>query len=493
MGSQPEITSSKLIESTSDSDHKSLLQRLADTIDQVFWFTEIEPERVLYVSPAYEKIWGRTTDELYEDAMVWMQSIHPEDRESISAHFISWIKGTIPEYCVEFRIVRPDGSIRWISDTGAKIHNKQGKLNLISGIAKDITEEKLAKDALQQSYLEIAQLKERLLQETIYLQEEIESTFGFEEIVGKSDPLRITLSKVEQVAPTDASVLLTGETGTGKELLARSIHRHSQRKDRPLVKVNCASLPRSLIESELFGHVKGAFTGALADRSGRFELADQGTLFLDEIGELDQDLQAKLLRVLQEGEFEQIGSSQTREVDIRIVAATNRDLHAAVKKGTFRADLYYRLAVFPIEVPPLRERRDDIPLLVWRFITQKKVRLGKQIEDVPNRVMDALIDYDWPGNVRELENVIERAMILSPGKVLILEDFCQPASHKTAYSTHSASLEEVDRTHIISVLEECNWTIKGPGQAAERLELAPSTLRYRMNKLGIKRPAKIPR
>ncbi|MCH9657023.1 MAG: sigma 54-interacting transcriptional regulator [Planctomycetes bacterium] len=493
MGSKPEITNSKLIESTPDQDHKSLLQRLADTIDQVFWFTEIEPERVLYISPAYEQIWGRSVEELYEDARVWMQAIHPEDREFIATQFISWLEGTIPEYRVEFRIVRPDGTIRWISDTGAQIHDKHGKLNLISGIAKDITEEKLAKDAIQQSYLEIAQLKERLLQETIYLQEEIESTLRFEEIVGNSDPLRMTLSKVEQVAPTDASVLLIGETGTGKELLARSIHRHSQRKDRPLVKVNCASLPRSLIESELFGHVKGAFTGALSNRIGRFQLAHEGTIFLDEIGELDQDLQAKLLRVLQEGEFEQLGSSVTTHVDIRIVAATNRDLHAAVNAGTFRADLYYRLAVFPIEVPPLRVRRDDIPLLVWRFITQKKVRLGKQIEEVPRKVMDALIDYDWPGNVRELENVIERAMILSPGKVLILEDLVHTPTPQAAFQTSSASLEDVDRAHIISVLEECNWTIKVPGQAAERLELAPSTLRYRMNKLGIKRPAKIPR
>jgi PAS domain S-box-containing protein len=482
-----------MMESARHQDQEMLFQRLAETIDQVFWFTEIEPERVLYVSPAFERIWGRTAKELYEGSRVWMKAIHPEDQERTAAVFERWLAGRIPDYHVEYRIIRPDGSIRWILDSGAKIRDENGALNFISGIAKDITEEKEAKDALERAFVEITELKERLQQENIYLQEEIKSAFGFDEIVGESDPLRVTLSKVEQVAQTDASVLLLGETGTGKELLARAIHSHSRRKDRPLVKVNCASLPSSLIESELFGHVKGAFTGALSDKKGRFHLADNGTIFLDEIGELGLDLQSKLLRVLQEGEFEPIGCPVTTKVDARIVAATNRDLHTAVNEGSFRPDLYYRLAVFPIEVPPLRVRRDDIPLLVWNFVAQKSARLGKEIEEVPQDVMDALLEYDWPGNVRELENVIERAMILSPAKTLVLDESLETPARPRPFHSSSESLADVDRAHIVDVLEECHWTIKGAGQAAERLGLAPSTLRYRMNKLGIKRPPRKPR
>ena len=492
MATKPDITNPNEMERP-HHDREVLFQRLADAIDQVFWFLKIEPERVLYVSPAFERLWGFTAEQLYEDPRIWTSSIHPEDQARISAVFGDWLQGKIPEYRVEYRIVRPDGSIRWILDQGVQIREDRGTLNYLSGIAKDITERKEAKDALERAYLEITQLKDRLQQENAYLQEEISNAIGFDEIVGESDPLRVTLSKVEQVAPTDASVLLLGETGTGKELLARAIHRHSRRKEHPLVKVNCASLPPSLIESELFGHVKGAFTGALSDRLGRFQLAHDGTIFLDEIGELDLDLQSKLLRVLQEGEFQRIGSAETTKVDVRIVAATNRDLHAAANEGSFRPDLYYRLAVFPIEVPPLRVRRDDIPLLVWNFITQKRVRLGKSIENVPTPVMEALVEYDWPGNVRELENVIERAMILSPDSILVLDESLDTPTRPAPFLPSSASLEDVDHAHIVGVLEECNWTIKGPGKAAERLGLAPSTLRYRMKKLGIERPPRKPR
>lgn len=474
-------------------DREMLFQRLADTIDQVFWFTEVQPERVLYVSPAFERIWERTAEELYEGTRIWMEAIHPEDRERVAAEFDNWLKGKSPAYRVEYRIARPDGSIRWILDSGAQIRDEQGMLNFISGIAKDVTEEKEAKDALQLAFLEITQLKERLQQENIYLQEELNHACGFDEIVGESNPLRTTLDEVQQVAPTNASVLLLGETGTGKELLARAIHRHSPRRDRPLVKVNCASLPSTLIESELFGHAQGAFTGALSDKLGRFHLADQGTIFLDEIGELDLELQSKLLRVLQEGEFERIGCTETTKVDIRVVAATNRDLRAAIKEGTFRRDLYYRLAVFPIDVPPLRLRRDDIPLLVWNFITQKGAKLGKTINEVPQSVMDALVAYDWPGNVRELENVVERAMILSPAGTLVLEDALDTTARPGSFHSSSTRLDDVNRSHIIDVLEACNWIVKGPGKAAERMGLAPSTLRYRMKKLGIKRPPKKPR
>jgi PAS domain S-box-containing protein len=441
MRNKPDIINRKPM-SAPRHDPEMLLQRLADATDQVFWFTEIAPERVLYVSPAFERIWGRTAEELYEDSRVWMQAIHPEDRKPTAEQFESWLEGKSPAYRVEYRIVRPDGSIRWILDSGAQIRDEHGALNIISGIAKDITEEKQAKDALERAFSEIAELKDRLQQENIYLQEEITNTSGFDEIVGESDLLRLTLSKVEQVAQTDSSVLLLGETGTGKELLARAIHRHSRRNERPLVKVNCASLPGSLIESELFGHVKGAFTGALSDKLGRFHLADSGTIFLDEIGELDLDLQSKLLHVLQDGEFERIGSTETAKVDVRVIAATNRDLRTAVNEGSFRPDLYYRLAVFPIEVPPLRLRRDDIPLLVWRFVTQKRAGLGKMIEEIPRKVMDALVEYDWPGNVRELENVIERSMILSPGKALFLEDLLHTPSQPGSLQIGRASCRE---------------------------------------------------
>jgi len=359
----------------------------------------------------------------------------------------------------------------------------------MAGSLQDIDQQKTAEQDLRKALWDVQQLTQHLRAENVYLQEEITSSLGFDEIVGESDVLRSVLTQVDHVAATDASVLLLGETGTGKELLARAIHERSPRKQRPLVKVNLAALPSSLIESELFGHVKGAFTGAVADKQGRFRLADGGTLFLDEIGELDPELQTKLLRVLQEGEFERIGSPETHRVDVRIVAATNRDLRRAMEQNAFRPDLYYRLAVFPIEVPPLRLRRDDIPLLTWHFIAKKQGRLGKTISSIPAKVMEALTEYDWPGNIRELENVIERAMILVSGPTLSLpeplktgprlpRDF-QPVGH-----------QEIDREQILAALRASRWKIKGAGNAAELLGLKPSTLRYRMKVLGIQRPLK---
>ena len=331
---------------------------------------------------------------------------------------------------------------------------------------------------------EVAALKDRLEAENLYLQEEIRS--HFEEIVGDSEVMRKVLYKVEQVAATDATVLILGETGTGKELIARALHRLSPRRERPLVKVNCAALPASLIESELFGHEKGAFTGALSRKSGRFELADSGTLFLDEIGDLPLELQAKLLRVLQEGEFERLGGAKTMKVDVRILAATNRDLERAIVEGTFRSDLYYRLTVFPVELPPLREREGDIPLLVRHFIGRKRGKFGSRVEKVTREAMERLAGYPWPGNVRELENVIERALILSSGATLHLEESF--AAVKTPAESPE-SLAELERLHIHKILEACDWKIKGRGNAAERLKIAPATLRGRMKKLGLRRPS----
>jgi transcriptional regulator with GAF, ATPase, and Fis domain len=345
---------------------------------------------------------------------------------------------------------------------------------------------------LKEAYGEIEKLKNFLEAENVTLREEIKSIED-SELIGKNYGFQAVLHQVEQVASTDSTVLLLGETGTGKGLIANRIHLHGGRKDRPMVTVNCAALPAELIESELFGHEKGAFTGAVDRKIGRFELADGGTIFLDEVGDLPLELQAKLLRILQDHEYERLGSSTTRTVNTRVVAATNRDLDALIVRGAFRSDLYYRLGVFPIRIPPLRERRDDIPLLVWFFITNLQTRLGKTFETVPTPVMDALISHDWPGNVRELRNVLERGMILCPGPTLKLEDMLPVPRIASVVVEGSggqpgARLEEVERVHIIGVLEECGWRVRGTDGAAERLGLKRSTLQSRMKKLGIQRP-----
>ena len=337
------------------------------------------------------------------------------------------------------------------------------------------------------AYEEIASLKARLEQENIYLQEEIRTEHNFEEIVGQSAAIRKALQAIETVAPTDATVLVLGETGTGKELVARAVHNLSRQKDQPLVKVNCAALASTLIESELFGHEKGAFTGALARKIGRFELANGGTIFLDEIGDLPLELQAKLLRVLQEGEFERVGGSQTINVSVRVIAATNRNLTEAMKAGSFRSDLFFRLNVFPLASPALRERREDIPLLVAHFLGRFARKFGKPLERVSKKSMDRLMRYDWPGNVRELVSVIERAAILARSPVVHVEDSLDLRLRADADSCGLEKLEDVERAHILRALEGTNWTIDGPRGAALILGLHSNTLRSRMQKLGIKK------
>jgi len=337
------------------------------------------------------------------------------------------------------------------------------------------------------SYEEIEALKARFQAEAVYLQEEIKTEHNFEEIIGQSLPVQQLLRQVEQVAPTEATVLIRGETGTGKELLARAIHDLSRRKARALVKVNCGSIPSGLVESELFGHEKGAFTGATQRRTGRFELADGGSIFLDEVTELPIDTQVKLLRVLQEGEFERVGSSQTIKVDVRVIAATNRDLKEAVRNGTLRSDLFYRLNVFPLEVPPLRERKGDIPLLVNFFLSKFSKKLGKEIRGVSQRGMESLTRYGWPGNIRELQNVVERAAIIANGPVLQIDESMLRSGGAAPDSTVD-TLENVERNHILRALGDTNWVIHGKKGAAEILGINPSTLRSRMEKLGIKRP-----
>ena len=347
--------------------------------------------------------------------------------------------------------------------------------------------------------------KARLEAQNTYLQEEIQSEHNFGEIVGSSPQLVEVLRQVEQIARIDSTILILGESGTGKELIARAIHDRSPRRNRALVKVNCGAISAGLVESELFGHVKGAFTGAISNRDGRFKLADGGTIFLDEVGELPLDTQVKLLRVLQEQEFEPIGSSKTTKVNVRVVAATNRDLQELVREGKFREDLFYRLNVVPLRVPPLRERASDLPLLVTFFVQKCAKKIGKQITQVSEEVMQRFTSYSWPGNVRELQNVIERAVVLSPGKLLMLADELRAVSlppmrvptaksqpiEVTATPASAGPLEEVERRHIESVLHQTNWLIEGGRGAAKILNMNPSTLRSRMQKLGIKRPARI--
>ncbi|MDR4470904.1 MAG: sigma 54-interacting transcriptional regulator, partial [Nitrospira sp.] len=333
------------------------------------------------------------------------------------------------------------------------------------------------------------QEKARLEAQNVYLQEEIKGSHNFEELIGASSSLKKVLRNVERVAPTDSTVLITGETGTGKELIARAIHNLSSRKDKPLVKVNCAAIPAGLIESEFFGHEKGAFTGALTKKMGRFEVADKGTIFLDEIGELPLDLQSKLLRVLQEGEFERVGGTQTFKVNVRVIAATNRNLEQLSRSGHYRPDLYYRLNVFPVHLPALREREGDIPLLAQYFVRKFAANLGKKIDRIPERMIAALQRNQWPGNIRELEHVIERAVILSEGPELEPIDWLAQSESKAGVAK-TLTLEEMERQHILDVLEQTNWRVSGEKGAATILGLKPTTLEARMKKLGIERKGK---
>jgi formate hydrogenlyase transcriptional activator len=353
------------------------------------------------------------------------------------------------------------------------------------------------------AFKEIDSLKNKLAVEKLYLEEEIRSEFNFEEIVGESLVLKRALAQVELAAPAGTSVLLLGETGTGKELFARAIHNLSPRRDRTFIKINCAAIPSGLLESELFGHERGAFTGAISQKIGRFELADRGTLFLDEVGDLPLELQPKLLRVLQEQEFERLGGNRTQRVDVRVVAATNADLSKQVAERAFRSDLYYRLNVFPIQIPALRDRAEDIPLLVRYFVQKLSRRLNKAVEYIPADAMDALASYSWPGNIRELENLIERAVLLSPGKELRvpLSEIKSSSSVATEPSSSFASLtsstslassistlEDAERQHILRALKHTQWRVAGPKGAAVLLGMKRTTLQARIRKLGIRRP-----
>jgi PAS domain S-box-containing protein len=395
----------------------------------------------------------------------------------------------------ELELRRKDGRPAWIKVWMEPGRAEDGTILAARAFGVDITDRVLAERE-----------RARLQEQNLYLQEEIKAEHNFEQIVGRSPALAKVLAEVGRVAPTDATVLITGETGTGKELIARAVHSASKRRERPLIKLNCAALPAGLIESELFGHEKGAFSGAVARRLGRFELADGGTIFLDEVGELPLDAQAKLLRVLQEREFDRVGGTAPVKVDVRVIAATNRDLAAEVAEKRFREDLHYRLNVFPVRLPPLRERRNDIPLLVYFLVGKFAPRVGKHLDGVTPATMRRLQEYPWPGNVRELENVLERAVILANGPSLDIAPDLLPTSSAAAAEPpdpaeaaadpasatpgrHQPSLETVERDHILAVLRQTNWLITGPRGAAKVLGLHANTLRNRMKKFGITRPA----
>ena len=457
-------------------------RNMADTAPVMIW-VESDENLCTYVNQQWCDFTGLTMEQSLGTG--WAECIHPEDRARCLETHCDAFERREP-FHQEYRLRRADAVYHWIIASGAPRFSTKGVFRGYIGTCLDITDRKESEESLRLAHEEVSKLKTQLQEENVYLQEEIRLQQNFGEIIGESDALKYVLFKIEQVAPTDSTVLITGETGTGKELVADAIHQASTRADRPLVRVNCAALAASLIESELFGHEKGAFTGAVGNKVGRFELANGATIFLDEIGELPPESQGKLLRVIQEGEFERLGSSRTSKVDVRIIAATNRNLDLEVKKGLFREDLWYRLNVFPITVPPLRQRREDIPLLVEHFVSKFAKKLGKVITSVSPTTLKSLRDYSWRGNVRELANVIERAVINSQGSVLrISENFGLETIEELTLSTKT--LEEIERDYILRVLEDRAWRIEGRHGAARLLGLNPSTLRTRMMKLGIHR------
>ena len=416
----------------------------------------------------------------------WVEHLHPDDRQRVMDQREELHAGRLERLNIEYRYLHPTQGEKWLHHL-ARVAKRDvsGRTVKTFGVLRDITERRRREEALRQSYAEIERLKDKLQAESDYLKAEIRVVHPQGEVTGQSAAIQKVLRLVEQVAPTDSSVLVCGETGTGKELVAQAIHRLSPRRGRLLVKINCAALPSGLVESELFGRERGAFTGALTRQIGRFELADGSTLFLDEVGELSLEVQAKLLRVLETGEFERLGSPKTIKVDVRVIAATNRDLATCTRKGQFREDLYYRLNVFPIRVPPLRERAEDIPALVWAFLEQLGARMGKRITQVPRKTMEALQRHPWPGNVRELRNVIEHGAIVTTGKTLMAPALVeQQAVVQGAQPTLAAAEREV----ILRALERAHWHVKGPKGAAGALGVHPATLYSRMKKLGIRRP-----
>lgn len=463
---------------------KKILDEILDNLPGTFYIWDDRPQ-LIRRNKRHDEVTEYSADDYVN--MVPTDFFDEDEHQKVTAA----VEKTFAEgeVTVEATLVTKSG--KKIPHVYTAVRTKMGDKPVLMGFAIDITERKKAEKQLRDALTEVEALRNQLEADCTYLGEEIKLMHDYGNIIGESEVFKYVLFSLEQIAPTDTTVLIHGESGTGKELIARALHSRSSRKERPLIKVDCAGLPANLIESELFGHEKGAFTGAVERRIGRFELADGATIFLDEIGELPLVLQQKLLRVLQDGEFERLGSSQVRNTDVRVIAATNRNLKNDVSKGRFRDDLWYRLNVFPLSIPPLRERAEDIPLLVNWTIQRLQRRLGKHIKTVPSSVMDDLKAYPWPGNVRELENVIERAVIVTPGNMLQL---AAPLESPTSTSGNPPdapikTLSELEKDYILQVLRKTNWNISGKGGAAELLGLNSSTLRGRMRKHDIRRPS----
>ena len=467
---------------------------MADTAPVMIWVSG--PDKLCtYFNKRWLDFTGRTIDQ--EVGNGWTEGVHPDDFDRCLHTYVTAFDSR-EQFRMEYRLRRFDGEYRWLIDHGAPRFSSTKQFLGYIGSCLDFTDRKESEEAaaaaheeLLVAHDEVQRLKAQLEEENIYLQEEIRQAKNFGEMIGESDAIKYVMFKVNHVAVTDSTVLITGETGTGKELVARAIHTASARSDRSLITVNCAALPATLIESELFGHEKGAFTGAVSRKPGRFELADRGTIFLDEVGELPLESQVKLLRVIQEGEVQRLGGTNPIKVDVRIIAATNRNLRREIDRGAFREDLWYRLNVFPITVPPLRQRTEDIPLLVQHFVSNYANKFGKTITSISPQAMQKLQEHSWPGNVRELANVIERAVIYTQGTALNVFDVLeqQQTGDTAADPSVMKSLEEVEREYILHILEHTQWRIEGPRGAAKLLGMNPSTLRTRMIKLGISKPA----
>lgn len=460
---------------------------LAEAVPEIL-FTSRADGFCDYTSRRLQEYTGLSAEEALGEG--WMSALHPDDRQRTRSGWLEAVRTGKP-YEIEYRLRRADGAYRWFRGHAVPMRDASGQIVQWFGACADIDDLKRAEQDLRTALSVVGQLKERLEVENIYLQEQIDLEHTFEEIVGRSPPLIRVLQQVEQVAPADTTVLVTGETGTGKELVARAIHKLSPRRDRTMVTVNCGAISPGLVESELFGHERGAFTGAVARKIGRFELADGGTIFLDEIGDLTLDLQVKLLRMLQEGEIDRVGGTGPMKVNVRVIAATHKDLEEAVASGRFRADLYYRLNVFPIHIPALRERKEDIPALVRYFVQKYATKLGRRIESIPKSALEVLAGYSWPGNIRELANILERSVIVSRGTTLELGEWItQAEADQEGSPALDHALDQVTRKRIIEALDLTGWRVSGPRGAARLLGLKPTTLEARMRRLDIRRPTR---
>ena len=487
-GMMRDITANKRTEEALRFEREQLLS-LFDSMDLLIYVSDPSTNEILYMNKTMENLFGRqAVGGICYREFQGLESPCPfcTNEMMLKQHPVPYHwEYYNPRIDRHFSII--DRFIKWPDGRNVRFE-----------VATDITKGKREEQYLEEAFNQIKSLKEQLEAENVYLRDEIELKEGYGGVIGTSDSLRYVMYRIQQVAPTGTTVLLTGETGTGKGIFARLIHRASDRRDRPFVNVNCAGLPANLIESELFGREKGAFTGSTARQIGRFELANGGTIFLDEIGELPLELQAKLLKVIEDREFERLGSPHTMKVDVRVVASTNRNLEEEVKKGKFRQDLYYRLSVFPVTIPPLRHRKEDIPLLVRAYVKRFQKAYHKDIKKISKNTMEFLENYAWPGNVRELINVVERAVIVSDGPELRLAEKTDTVPVKSvreertpsAGSRETKALAEAEREHILRTLQETGWRIEGKGGTAQLLQIHPNTLRARMKKLGIKRPGR---